>query len=225
MDFLFLSQTRLFQGMSQDEIQSVLQCLQGKEKHYQKGDTIIHTGQVIRSLGMVLSGSVSIENTDVWGNRTVLDAVSPGYVFGETYACAGNVPLMVNAVAMEETGVLFLNTDRIVGVCGEHCSFHIRLVRNLLSITAQKNLGLSRRIFHTAHKTIRGRLLSFLSAQAQQQGKLSFHISFNRQQLADYLSVDRSALSHEISKMQQEGILTSRKNQFTLLDGSLVEDG
>lgn len=223
MDYQFLSKTALFQGIAPDEIQSVLGCLQAEEKQYAKGEMVAHMGQVIHSLGLVLAGRLSVESDDLWGNRTMLDAVGPGQVFGETYACASGTPLMVNVVALVESRILYLNTSRILGICSSTCTFHIGLVRNLLTITAQKNLGLSRRSFHTAHKTIRGKLLSYLSSQAQRTGSLSFSIPFDRQQLADYLSVDRSALSHEIGKMQQEGILTARKNQFTMLEGTLMD--
>lgn len=223
MDFQFLSKTPLFAGIMPDELCSLMKCLKGNEKKYPKDSRIMHIGQMIDSLGLVISGRVSIENDDLWGNRTMLDVVETGQIFGETYACAGNVPMMVNVVALEDTTVLFLQTGSITGRCGEACAYHGTLIRNLLTITAQKNLGLSRRIFHTAHKTIRGRLLSYLSVQAQRNGAMSFKIPFNRQQLADYLSVDRSALSHEIGKMQQEGILISQKNNFTMLDGALAD--
>ena len=123
---------------------------------------------------------------------------------------------MVNVTASEKTEVLFLNIGRLLQTCSNACSHHSKLIRNLLAASAQKNLSLSRRIFHTSAKSIRGRLLSYLSYQALRQDSHCFEIPFNRQQLADYLSVDRSALSNELSKMQKEGILTVRKNRFCL---------
>ena len=125
---------------------------------------------------------------------------------------------MVNVVAVEPTEVLFLHTDKMFTVCPNTCMFHTKLVRNMLSISAQKNLNLSRRIMHTSSKSIRGRLLSYLSFQATKHGSLEFEIPFNRQQLADYLSVDRSAMSNELSKMQRDGLLKVERNRFILQD-------
>lgn len=123
---------------------------------------------------------------------------------------------MVDVVAAEESQVLFLNVERVLQVCPHTCAHHSKLIRNLLLLSAQKNLNLSRKIFHTASKTIRGRLLSYLSYQARRSGSPSFTVPFNRQQLADYLNVERSALSNELSKMQRDGLLLVERNRFTL---------
>lgn len=216
MDYNFLEKTILFRGVSDEEIKEMLVCLGGEVKHYTKGETVYHAGDVVASLGLILSGSVHIENDDFWGNRSILDHVGPGQVFAETYACVSGEPLMVSVTAAEETEILFLNTGRLLQTCSNTCGHHHKLIRNLLAASAQKNLNLSRRIFHTSAKSIRGRLLSYLSYQALRHNSHFFEIPFNRQQLADYLSVDRSALSNELGKMQKEGILTVKKNAFCL---------
>lgn len=218
MDHLFLSKTALFRGISPDEVKSMMSCLQAFTKRYPRGAVIHRAGDAIHSVGMVLSGSVSIENDDIWGNKSILDRVAPGQIFAETYACLPGEPLMVNVVAVEPTKVLFLNTEKMFTVCANTCTFHSKLVRNMLSISAQKSLNLSRRIMHTSSKSIRGRLLSYLSFQATKHGSLEFEIPFNRQQLADYLSVDRSAMSNELSKMQRDGLLKVERNRFVLQD-------
>lgn len=217
MDIIFLSNTMLFRGASPEEVQATLRDLEGEKRKYQRGEAVYHAGDTVRCMGLVLSGSVSIENDDVWGNKSILDKVGPGQVFAETYACIPGEPLMVSVVAVEDTEILFLNISRALEPCSAACGFHDRLLRNLLAISAQKNLHLSRRIFHTSSKSIRGRLLSYLSFQAAQHGSNEFTISFNRQQLANYLSVDRSAMSHELSKMQQDGLLLVNRNHFQLL--------
>ncbi|MEE0753330.1 Crp/Fnr family transcriptional regulator [Frisingicoccus sp.] len=216
METHFLENTILFRGVSESEIKEMLTCLGGDVRSFEKGCVIYHMGDVVQSLGVVLSGNVHIENDDFWGNRSLLDSVGPGQIFAETYACVSGEPLMVNVTASEKTEVLFLNIGRLLQTCSNACSHHSKLIRNLLAASAQKNLSLSRRIFHTSAKSIRGRLLSYLSYQALRQDSHCFEIPFNRQQLADYLSVDRSALSNELSKMQKEGILTVRKNRFCL---------
>lgn len=217
MDTSFLEKTHLFQGTSATEIESMLHCLQATHKTFQKNEIIYHAGSSVSALGIVLSGSVFIENDDFWGNKNVLDLITPGQVFAESYASVPGEPLMFNVVAYETTEILFLNVQKLLQVCPNSCSHHNKLIQNLLRISAQKNLNLSRRSLHTAPKSIRGRLLSYLSFQAIRHGSRDFVIPFNRQQLADYLNVDRSALSNELSKMQKESLLKVEKSHFYLL--------
>lgn len=218
MDYLFLSKTILFRGISPEEIQSMMGCLQGISKKYAKDSIIHHAGETISTMGLILSGSVCVESDDVWGNKSILDKISAGHIFAENYACLPGEPLMVNIVAVEATEILFMRTDCMFTVCSNTCGFHNQLIRNMLTLSAQKTLNLSRRILHTSSKSIRGRLLSYLSYQATQQVSREFDIPFNRQQLADYLSVDRSAMSNELSKMQREGLIRSNRNHFTILN-------
>lgn len=215
-----LANTALFRGASPQEAEAMLNCLGAVERGYTKGEQIYHSGDYVTDLGMVLSGSVLIQTDDLWGNTTVLDRIGPGQIFAETYACVPGEPLMVDVVAAEGTQVLFLNVERVLRVCSHTCAHHSKLIRNLLLLSAQKNLNLSRKIFYTSSKTIRGRLLSYLSYQARRNGTPSFTIPFNRQQLADYLNVERSALSNELSKMQRDGLLVVEKNRFTLTRNS-----
>ena len=204
MDDAALSRTALFQGSGPEEVGAMLSCLGAQRRRFAKGQAVYRAGDIVTSLGMVLSGRVLIENDDLWGNTTVLDSVGPGQI------------------AAEDAEVLFLNVERVLRVCPRACAHHGRLLRNLLTLSAQKNLNLSRKIFHTSAKSIRGRLLSYLSDQAMRSGSRRFTIPFDRQQLADYLNVDRSALSNELSKMQREGLLRTRRNYFELLG---EEDG
>ena len=216
MDYFFLTKTPLFQGVSTQELPAMLSCLEAKQQSFQKDARIYRAGDTVSALGLILSGSVRIESVDLWGHTSVLDLAGPGSVFAETYACIPQEPLMVDVVAAEPCAILFLDTQRLLTTCSSACSHHSRLIRNLLAISARKNLTLSRRIFHTSSKSIRGRLLSYLSFQATCQGSPEFSIPFNRQQLADYLGVDRSALSNELSKMRREGLLSAERNHFCL---------
>lgn len=218
MDTAALCKTALFRGSSPEEVEAMLACLGAERRQYAKGEMVCRVGDVISSMGVVLRGSLLIQTDDLWGNTAVLDRVGPGQIFGEAYACALGEPLMVDVVAADGSEVLFLNVERVLNVCSNVCGHHNRLVRNLLSISAQKNLALSRKIFHTASKTIRGRLLSYLSDQAVRSGSSTFTIPFNRQQLADYLNVDRSAMSNELGKMQRDNLLRVEKNRFQLLE-------
>ncbi len=223
MELSFLIKTPLFRGILLQELESMQACLHLKEKKYKKNEVIYRAGDTVNDIGMVVQGNVSIEHDDIWGNKSILDTVGPGQIFAEAYACVPESPLMISVVAAGDCSVLFINTAHLLQFCSKACSCHSKLVRNLLTIASQKNLNLSRRIFHTSSKSIRGRLLSYLSFQAASQGSHSFLIPYSRQQLADYLSVDRSALSNELSKMQKEGLLRVNKNQFTILDTGILE--
>src|SRR5699024_8999030 len=157
--------------------------------------------------GLLLSGEVHIVQDDLWGKESILSRVGPGELFSEAYAAVPGTVSLVNAIAARESRVLLLNITRAMQPCAQACPFHRHLVRNFLACMAEKNLRLAQKITHTLPKTIRGRVLSYLSAEAIRQGGRSFTIPFSRQQLADYLCVERSALSAELSKMRQDGLI------------------
>lgn len=217
MDYQFLTTTMLFRGMNANEAEAMLSCLGTYEKKYKKGELIYRAGDYTQNMGFVLSGGANVVVDDLWGNTTLLVHAAPGQLFAEPYACIPGEPLLVNVIASANTEVLFLNAAKLLRTCKNACPFHNRLVQNLLQISEQKSLSLSMRGVHTAPKSIRGRLISYLSEQAKRSGSYQFTIPFNRQQLADYLSVDRSAMSNELSKMQKEGLLHVHKNIFELM--------
>ena len=218
MDYQFLSQTMLFSGESPEEIKEMLSCLGAVTRSYGKGEIIYHAGECVHSMGLVLSGNVQIESDDVWGNHSVLDDITPGFFFAETYASLSKEPLMVNVVsAAAKTEVLFLNIGRLLTTCTNSCTHHNRLIHNLLYIMAKKNLMLTRKIDHMGQRSIREKVMAYLSFESEKQKKKTFGIPFNRQQLADYLAVDRSALSAELSRMKKDGLIEFEKNLFTLL--------
>lgn len=212
-----LTQTSLFSGISQADLSALLSCLAAVERRYSKGAVILAEGEPTQWMGLVMEGRAIISCADVWGKSSILGFAEPGAVFGEAYACVPGEALLISVCAAEETRVLFLNVGKLLTVCGNACPFHARLIRNLLSISAGKNLQLSRRIFHTTPKSIRGRLLSYFSECAKKSGSLTFTLPFNRQQLADYLGVDRSAMSSELSKMQRDGLIQVQGGTITML--------
>ena len=165
---------------------------------------------------MVLTGMAMIGYDDVWGSHSLLGHVGPGEVFAEPYACIPGEPLLISVTASEDTEVLFLNIGKVLTTCTNACPFHAKLIQNLLTVCAAKNLQLSQRILHTTPKGIRARLMSYFSECVKRAGQYNFDIPYNRQQLADYLSVDRSAMCSELSRMQREGLLTYHKNHFSV---------
>ena len=211
-----LAATPLFNGSKPEEIEAMLGCLAAYERHYEEGARIHRMGDVITTVGLVLEGSVRIESVDVWGNVSVLGVKGTGGMFGEAYAAVPGEPLMVDVVAAEDTTVLFLNLSKVLATCPRACPHHSRTSANMTEIIARQSLALSRRILHVAPKTIRGKVLAYLSDVAERAGKREFDIPFDRQQLADYLGVDRSALSAELSRMQKAGLIETRRSHFVL---------
>ncbi len=212
----FLANTALFKGSKPEEIAAMLGCLDAREKQFKEDEYIHHMGDVIKTVGLVLSGSVRIENVDAWGNVSVMGAAGPGSMFGEAYAAVPNEAMMVNVVAAEDCTILFLNVAKVLATCPHACPHHARTSTNMTAIIARHSLALSRRIFHVAPKTIRGKVLAYLSDESERAGSREFTIPFDRQQLADYLGVDRSALSTELSRMQKAGLIETRRSHFVL---------
>ena len=213
----FLASTPLFAGASPDEVNAMLNCLGAYERRFSQGTRIHCMGDTIKMVGLVLEGSVRIESVDIWGNVNMVGVRNPGSLFGEAYAAAPDEPLLVDVIAAEDCTILFMNLAKVIATCPHTCVHHERVSRNMTGIIAKQGLALSRRLCHVAPKTIRGKVLSYLSDEAERIGSREFDIPFDRQQLADYLGVDRSALSAELSRMRKAGILETHRSHFILL--------
>ncbi len=202
----------------------VLKNLGGRKCSCLRGGVILEAGSPTASFGVVLSGSVRVENSDIWGNRTVLGVLGAGEIFAEAYALAPGEALMVAVVANTDCEVLFMESAGLFEDWGGEQELRERMLGNLVRICARKNLYLSRRMFHTTSKTIRGRLMSYFSEQVALQGRSRITIPFDRQQLADYLGVDRSALSKELGKMKRDGLLDYYRNTFDIRTDGTTPD-
>ncbi|WP_139651203.1 Crp/Fnr family transcriptional regulator [Raoultibacter phocaeensis] len=216
-DYLpILSRSPLFKGILDNEIEAMLTCLNAQTRTFEKGKYLFRVGEATTTMGMVLEGSVRIEKEDYWGNRSILAQAEPGQLFAEVYACEPELPLDVNVIAAQDCVALLMDVRRVTTMCTSACEFHTRLVRNLLASVAKRAYALTRKIEHTSRRSTREKLLSYLSDQADSAGSGTFSIPFNRQELADYLSVDRSAMSAELSNMRKEGIIDFDKNRFAI---------
>ena len=202
-----ISALPLFRGVPAEELPALLARASARTCAFQKGELLLRRGDVTRRLGLVLEGTVHIIREDFWGSRSIVGLAGPGEVFAESYALAGE-PLEVSVLAAAPGAALFLEADGLTDA---------RLTANLLHLLARKNLMLTRKMRHMARRTTRDKLLSYLSAQALAAGSSEFDIPMDRQQLADYLAVDRSAMSAALGKLRDEGVLTFRKNHFRLL--------
>lgn len=216
MNIEFLKTTMIFRGMDDDEIRDSLKFLQANERNFKKGAAILHAGNVTDKLGLVMEGSATIESDDAWGNRTILGNAETGQFFAETYSLLPNEPMLVNVVANEDCRILFLRIGSLNRLQGNTELWMLRFISNLLVISSHKNLMLSSRSFYTAPKTIRGRVMAYLNSVSMQKHAREFNIPFDRQQLADYLNLERTALSKELGKMKRDGLIDYYKNSFKI---------
>lgn len=212
-----LRHTKLFAGVGEEEVVSMLHCLQTRMRRVSKGEYVFRQGEHLDCIAVLVEGDLHVQRDDYWGNRTILGQVAVGEMFGEAYVSPDSGPLLNDVVAVQDSTVLLFDVRRILTVCSSACRFHAMVVQNLFFAISEKNRQLVQKLDHMGKRTTREKLLSYLSEEADKQGGSSFVIPFNRQQLADYLSVDRSAMSNELGKMRDEGLIRFEKNRFTLL--------
>ena len=207
----------LFDGIGREYLFAILGCLGARVKEIKKHQIIFSEGDTANTVGIVLSGRAQVIKEDYYGNRTIVGMAEPGELFAESFACAGAVALPVSIIAAEDCKVMLIDSHRIAVSCSNACSFHSQLIQNLLKIVAEKNIQFNQKMEILTQRTTREKLLVYLNSQAKQKGSNSFTIPYDRQALADFLGVERSAMSAEISKLRKDGILHSRKNHFEML--------
>lgn len=207
----------LFKGMTEEEIIKAVEFFDATEMFFKKGQYIYRPDDTVRKIGLVLEGSVRIEKEDYYGNRTIMTFVSKGDIFGEVYACRGKTASGVSVIADIDTNLIMLDTNRVFMYNSLKEMFYYKVVHNLIAVLASKAYMLNSKIEHISKRTTREKLMSFFSQQASERKSSSFYIGFNRQELADFLCVDRSAMSAELSKMKKDGIIDYNKNYFKLL--------
>ena len=212
-----LTKTQLFCGIAPAELDALLQCLDVRKRQYKRGEHLLWDGSPTEQIGVILSGRAIIQIGDVWSNNSVLGSVGPGETFAEAFACAHAVsPVSVQCTT--DGSVLYLNVRAVFSPCEKACAQHKTLSQNLIRVLAEKNMQLNEKTGFLSQRTTREKLLAYLSAQARRAGSASFRIPFDRQQLADYLSVNRSAMSAELSNMQRDGLLRTDRSCFTLCE-------
>ncbi len=219
MELSLLRKSRLFEGFSDREIVHALGCLGARERTYHRGEYLLLAGSPAGETGLVLSGSALVLKEDYWGNRSVLSILGPGELLVAAFAGGSDQPLAVSVQAEEDTEALLLSTGGLLGRRAGRCALKARLMRTMLDILLAENRRLLSKIEDSTQRTTREKLMSYLSRQALAAGSARFTIPFNRQALADYLGVDRSALSREMTRMAGEGLIAYERNEFHLLRG------
>ncbi len=211
-----LEKTRMFAGVNDTEVESMLSCLGARSGKFLKGAYVLRQGERLSEIMVLVEGKLLIQNEDYWGNRSILGQVDVGEIFGEAYVAPESGAILNDVVAVEDSTALFFDVKRIMTTCPSACRFHALVVQNLFYSISEKNRKLVRKLGHMSKRTTREKLISYLSDEAKKHTSASFSIPYNRQQLADFLSVDRSAMSNELCKMRDEGLLEFEKNRFRL---------
>lgn len=212
-----LKTVALFEGIDEGDFPAILSCLSAKVLHYNKNQFIFIKDEEAANVGILLTGQAQVIKEDYYGNRSLLTNLEAGMLFGETFVCADIKKLPVSVITTAESEILFLDYRKLSTSCTNACSFHHRIIQNMLHILATKNLMLNQKIEVMSRRSTREKLLAYLSVEAQKTGSSHFTIPFNRQELADFLSVDRSAMSNELCKLRDSGVIRFRKNEFELL--------
>ena len=211
-----LKKTKLFSGVGDEEISTMLSCLGASLFTYKKGEFVLRQGEHLSNILVLVEGSLHIQRDDYWGNRSILGHIGIGEIFGEAYAAPDSGTLLNDVIAVEDSAVYFFDVKRVISTCSSACRFHTMVVQNLFFAISEKNRTLVQKLDYLSRRTTREKLISYLSEEAKKQNSPRITIPFNRQQLADYLSVDRSAMSSELGRMRDEGLLEFEKNRFRL---------
>ena len=215
-NFVNLLKSPLFNGMCREELEKLYTCLAAREKVIEKDAFVLRVGDEVRFVYILLSGRIHIIDEDLWGNRSIIETMEPYTLFGEAYALSGAENHLVSVIAAENAKILEIDPIHLFETCSNGCKCHTKLIQNTACILSQKIVRLTEKLGHIAQRTIREKVLSYLSMCARQAQNNAFDIPYSRQQLADYLCVDRSALSHELSKLREQGLLRYHKNHFEL---------
>lgn len=206
----------LLKDITQEELLTMLGCLRATVKDFDKGETVLTEGKIFTKFGLLIEGKLQVIQYDFFGNKAIISEIGPKQIFGETFSYINKI-FPMNVEAVEKSKVLFLDADKLSTPCENSCDFHKQLVKNLLYIVSTKNANLVQKIEYMSQRTTKEKLLSFLRMQSIKTKSNHFVITYNRQALADYLGVERSAMSAELSKLQKEGIIKYDKNEFILL--------
>ncbi len=215
--FALLEKTPMFAGLNANQLDSMLRCLGAETRNYAKDSYIMRAGDAASRIGIVLKGYANVVREDIFGNRSILSSLETGDMFAESFVCAGVEEMPVHVEAQTACTVLLLNYTKVITTCETACVYHQKVIENMMQILANKNIQLNQKLEVVSARTTREKLMNYFLEQASKSDNKAFNIPFDRQQLADYLGVDRSAMSSELGKLRDDGVLEFYKNSFKLL--------
>ncbi len=207
----------VFFGLSEDELKNMLECFNARIKSFEDGEFIIRQGELVKNIYLVLDGAVNIEKDTYWGRRIIVTQIGINENIALAFVASKNIESSIDAVSVGNTKLLILSYEKCTTMCQNVCTKHRLLINNLFEILSKENIELLQKIENISQKTIREKLLTYFSNEAKKNKSNIFEIPYNRQDLADYLNIDRSAMSFELSKMQKDGLIKTEKNKFCLI--------
>lgn len=216
-DITILKSSMLFADLSDADLLDMLHCLSADVRSYKKNCTVILEGDPVHSVGLVLSGAVQVIHEDYLGNKHILAELLPSEIFAETFVCAGIKKSPVTVMSITACRIMFIEYRKILSICTSACSFHTKLVENMLKLIAYKNIILNQKIEFISKRTTREKLLSYFAVQMRKAGSTRFTIPFSRHELSDFLCVDRSAMSRELCRLRDDGLLRFHGNDIEMI--------
>ena len=217
INYEVICQSAFFKNISKADLPSLLGCLSAKVRLYQKGSYIFFAGDKSHFLGIVQAGVAAVIKENEDGTRNIISKLGIAEMFGEAYMLKGEKSTPVSVIALEECEVLLLDYNKITTVCPATCAFHIQVIKNMTELLVEKVVMLSNKLNIVSKKTIREKLMAFLKMQRDYTKSDKFVINYSREQLADFLYIDRSAMSRELGKMRNDGLIRFNKNEFEIL--------
>jgi CRP-like cAMP-binding protein len=214
--YQLLLNSPIFASLTEEELAHILGCLGAKVKKFSSNQMIIREAEQVEHVGVVLDGGVLIISDDALGNRSLNFKLGPGELFGHVAATKVAAVSPVSVMSQDNSHILFLNFQNLITPCCNACHFHSKVIENMMNVLAKRNLMMNRKLSILSKRTIREKLLAYLAWQSYDSQSEEFTIPFNRDELADYLSVNRSALSRELSKMIDEGYFSNDRSYFKL---------
>ncbi len=216
--FLDLKAAKIFKDANESECQAMMYCFKTRFKRFEKKDVIVSQGEPFDDVILIVKGSAKVENTDTMGNINLMLHLNKGELYGVESAYAGDEFYRDTLIATERTLVLFMNKFRLMKPCNNRCKRHENVITNIMQMVAETNHSLMEKLTHISKKTIREKLLSYFTLMKQKANSSYFEIPFNKTELANYLSVDRSAMSSELSKMKEDGLIDFDKREYHLIE-------
>lgn len=205
----------LFENIENNEVLELLKCIGIKTKVFKKNSFILKTGAKIDYLGVILEGCAEITKTDSFGRVNIVEKLKVNDIFGHNIICLGENKSPVDIIAKDNCEILFIPFEKVVTPCDKLCSYHLQLIKNVMKMISKRNSLLNDKIDIIAQKTTRDKILALLNTY--RNGKKVFSLPYTREEMAKFLCVDRSAMSRELCRMRDEGLLKFNKNHFELM--------
>lgn len=213
-----LERASLFKEVDPIDLEHLIVCLEVSSKKYEASECVIQLGQEVNHIGIVVEGQVEVVKENIVGDRNIMVVLEPSHIFGEGIVCTTKRLSPVTVRAKTKATILFIPYEKIIITCGKSCSFHSQLIRNMLRLLGEKNYTLNHKIDFLILKGMREKITLYLLEQARVSESMAFNINLSRNDLAEYLNVSRSAMSRELSRMKEEGLIDYYKNSFKIID-------